>query len=426
MRLENSSVEDLKQLEAKLSSEYEQIRAQNLKLDLTRGKPSAEQLDLSIGIEGILQGQYVDENGVDLRNYGGLDGLPQAKALFSDVLECSPEDVIIGGNASLSLMHQALMIAYYFGVRDSSSAWCCQQSPVKFLCPVPGYDRHFSICEQLGIEMIHVPMNDEGPDMDKIEALVQADSMIKGIWCVPRFSNPTGIVYSPKTVQRLAQLPLKAGPDFRVMWDNAYAVHEFASDAEPLSSLWEQAVKFSTRDHVYMFGSTSKVTFAGAGVAFMAVSPMNRKNFLRHLGMATIGPDKINQQRHVKFLQDFRGIRSHMHKHAELLRPRFDCVLRHLEKNFLNSDMGTWTRPKGGYFVSFNTRPGLAKEVVQLASEVGVKLTPAGATFPYGKDPEDQNIRIAPSFPTLKDIDQAMEVFCLCVRLASARQVLSS
>ena len=318
-------------------------------------------------------------------------------------------------------MFQSVVFAHLFGVRGAESAWI-REGNVKFLCPVPGYDRHFGICEELGIEMIPVAMDENGPVMDEVEAKVKADPSIKGIWCVPRFSNPTGIVYSADVVGRMAQLGKIAGANFRVMWDNAYAVHALTADAPQLANLMDAARKHGSEDSIVIFGSTSKVTFAGSGLAFMGSSEENLKFFKKHLGMCTIGPDKVNQLRHVKFFGDYDGLLSHMSQHADLLKPRFEAVLQHLNDGFADSDLGTWTVPQGGYFVSFDARPGLAREIIRLAAEAGVKLTPAGATFPYGKDPEDKNIRLAPSFPSLDDINKTMEVFVVCVKLASIRK----
>jgi DNA-binding transcriptional MocR family regulator len=423
--LDRASQAELKSLLSELEGQYATLKASKLNLDLTRGKPNSAQLDLSDALDGILKGNFKAIDSTDARNYGGLDGLPEARALFAQMLGVSPAETLIGGNASLTLMYQTLAFAHQFGVRGKGTAWN-QSGDIKFLCPVPGYDRHFAICEELGIQMIPVAMNNDGPVMDEVEALVKADKNIKGIWCVPRFSNPSGIVYSKNTVERIAKLAKIAGDNFRVMWDNAYAIHTLHDGAPELANIMEIAKAAGTQDSILLFGSTSKITYAGAGLAFMAASEENLKHFRKHLGVATIGPDKINQLRHVKFFGNYDGIISHMRKHAELLKPRFDAVIEHLNKGFANSDFGDWTVPEGGYFVSFDTRAGLAKTVVKMADEAGVKLTPAGATFPYGRDPQDRNIRIAPSFPTLADINKAMEVFVVCVKLASVRQKLGA
>ncbi|MEE2731536.1 MAG: aminotransferase class I/II-fold pyridoxal phosphate-dependent enzyme [Pseudomonadota bacterium] len=424
MFIDQASAQDLQAQLAELEKQYAAIQSAKLNLDLTRGKPNSAQLDLSNGLDGILTDGYKAADGTDCRNYGGLDGLPEAKALFSQVLGVSPAETLIGGNASLTLMFQTMAFAHFFGVRGAESAWS-REGEIKFLCPVPGYDRHFGICEELGITMIPVAMDENGPLMDEVEALVKADPCIKGIWCVPRFSNPTGIVYSDEVVDRIARLAKIAGANFRVMWDNAYAIHALSHDAPALANVMDAARQHGTEDSIVVFGSTSKVTFAGSGLAFMGTSEENLKHFKKHLGMGTIGPDKVNQLRHVKFFGDYAGLLDHMDKHAELLKPRFDAVLQHLDQGFSESDMGSWTVPEGGYFVSFDCRPGLAKEIVRLAAEAGVKLTPAGATFPYGRDPEDKNIRLAPSFPSLPDINKTMEVFVVCVKLASIRQKLA-
>jgi len=337
------------------------------------------------------------------------------------VLEVRPDEMLIGGNGSLTLMYFCVQSALWQGVSGAGSAWSREGTEIKFLAPVPGYDRHFSICEQLGIELLPVPLGETGPDMDQVERMVESDPAIKGIWCVPRFSNPTGIVYSDEVVARMAALPRRAGPNFRIFWDNAYAIHTLNDTAPKLAGLMEHCRSEGTEDGVYLFGSTSKVTFAGAGVAFMATSPANRAVLLQQLGIMTIGPDKINQERHVRFLKDRDTLERHMARHAEIIRPRFERVLEKLRKELGGTGMGSWTEPEGGYFVSFDTLPGLAREVVRLAGEAGVKLTPAGATFPGGEDPEDRNIRLAPTFPALDEIERAMEVFVVCVRLASVR-----
>lgn len=423
MQLDQATPEQLRELESQLSQEYQTIKSAGLSLDLTRGKPSAEQLDLSNPLDNILAGELSSPSGVDLRNYGGIDGIEEAKTLFANAYEVKPSQVMIGGNSSLQLMHFAVNTALNYGLKGQGSAWK-EQGPVKFLAPVPGYDRHFSVCEHLGIELITVGMNEDGPDMDEVERLVQQDPAIKGIWCVPRFSNPTGIVYSDEVVQRFAKLANIAGDNFTIFWDNAYAVHTLSDEAPKLANLMAACESEGTADSLLMFGSTSKVTFAGAGVSFIASSEANLAVLKEHMGYTSIGPDKVNQMRHVKFLKDNDGIAAHMAKHAELLRPRFEAVLTSLEEHFGNNDLGSWTKPEGGYFVSFDTQPGIATEVVKLAAEAGVKLTPAGATFPYGKDPENRNIRIAPSFPTVEAITKAMEVFVICVKLASVRQKL--
>ena len=425
MHIDQLSEEELDSQLASLEAQYAALSQRKLALDLTRGKPGSEQLDLANGLDGILDGNYLSENGTDVRNYGGLDGLPEARRLFSTMLDVSPEQVVIGGNASLTLMYTVIDLALSVGLRGPESAWG-NSDEVKFLCPVPGYDRHFAICEHLGIEMIPVPMLESGPDMDTVEELVSRDASIKGIWCVPRFSNPTGCVYSEETVERLANLGKIAGEQFLVMYDNAYAVHSLYPDAPTLASISQYCEQHGTADSVFQFGSTSKITFAGAGVAFLSSSQENLAAFKQHLSFQSIGPDKVNQLRHVRLLKTTDGISAHMERHAELLRPRFEAVLETLERELSGKGMGEWLAPKGGYFVSFDSRPGLAKEIVRLAADIGVALTPAGATFPYGNDPDDTNIRLAPSFPSLEDVRATAEAFVLCVKLASVRQVMGT
>ena len=410
--------------EQELSNRFAALKQRKLALDLTRGKPGPEQLALSDSLDGVLGGNFVGEGGVDLRNYGGLDGIAEAKRLFAPIVQVPAENLIVGGNSSLTMMYQSLMFGMWFGLGGPANAWHHAGKP-KFICPVPGYDRHFHACIHLGIELLNVPMTDTGPDMDAVEALIDSDPAIRGLWCVPRFSNPTGAVYDAATVERIAALGKRAHASFRVFWDDAYAIHALSPDAPRLASIWEACVRAGTTDSVLVFGSTSKITHAGAGVAFMAASKANLDAFREHLGMQSIGPDKVNQMRHVRFLRDLPTTLALMDKHAELLRPRFAAVLDALERELGGSGMGSWLSPQGGYFVSFDTLPGLAREVVRLAGEAGVKLTPAGATYPYGKDPEDRNLRIAPSYPSLTEIDAAMEVFTVCVQLASVRQRLA-
>jgi aspartate/methionine/tyrosine aminotransferase len=420
-----ASQAQLREQLAVLHEQYDLLAAKKLNLDLTRGKPGAAQVALSNALDGILAGDYLAEDDGDARNYGGLDGLPEARSLFGAMLDTRPEETLVGGNSSLTLMYQVVEFALREGLRGPESAWA-NHDEVKFLCPVPGYDRHFSICEYFGIEMLPVPLLDSGPDMDEVEALVTADPTIKGIWCVPRFSNPSGCVYSAATVERLARLPQQASSEFIVMWDNAYSVHSLYHDAPQLAPISDYARQFDTMDGIFQFGSTSKITFAGAGVAFVGSSERNLSTFKAHLAFQTIGPDKVNQLRHVRFLRDPATIAAHMEQHAALLQPRFECVLATLERELGDADMGSWTRPRGGYFISFDTRPGLAREVVDLAARIGVKLTPAGATFPYGRDPEDRNIRLSPSFPALEEVQASIDAFVLCVKIATLQQRLHS
>ncbi len=421
MHIDQLSDAELAQRLASAESDYAALAASGLSLDLTRGKPGAQQVALSDALDGILQGDYRAADGTDVRNYGGLFGLPEARELFGAWLDAPAAETLVGGNASLSLMYTVIDCALNEGLRGPGSAWG-QAERVRFLCPAPGYDRHFSICQYLGIEMLTVPMLAEGPDMDAVEALLRDDPSIRGIWCVPRFSNPTGCVYSDATVERIAGLANLADGDFVVMWDNAYAVHTLYPDAPRLASVRAACARAGTADSLFQFGSTSKVTFAGAGVAFMASTTGNLDTLSRHLSYQTIGPDKVNQLRHVRFLRDAENIAAHMEAHATLIRPRFEAVLRALEEGLGGTGMGRWETPRGGYFIAFDTLPGLAREVVRLAAEVGVSLTPAGATFPYGEDPRDSNIRLAPTFPSQQDVEAAARAFVTCVQLATLRQ----
>jgi DNA-binding transcriptional MocR family regulator len=420
VHIDQLSATDLATQLETLQEQYKAVQGQNLALDLTRGKPSTAQLALSDALDGILAGNYLSENGTDVRNYGGLEGLPEARALFARVLNTTPAQTFVGGNSSLTLMYNTIDFALTEGLSGPASAWG-NNDTVKFLCPTPGYDRHFAICEHLGIEMIPVPMLHSGPNMDLVESLVKNDPSIKGLWCVPRFSNPTGCVYSNETVDRIARLGVIAANDFIVMWDNAYAVHGFYDDAPALAPIGHYAEKLGTLDNVFQFGSTSKVTFAGAGVSFLSSSEKNLAALRQHLAFQTIGPDKVNQLRHVRLLSDPETLSKHMAAHAALIRPRFECVLDILEKELAGLGMGEWSSPSGGYFISFDTLPGLAGKVVEMTAAIGVKLTPAGATFPYGEDPRDSNIRLSPTFPTLEDLRAAIEAFVICVKLASIR-----
>ena len=424
MQIQSLTNEQLKSLEQELSTQYANFQAQQLKLDLTRGKPSAEQLSLSDALDGILAGNYISEDGTDCRNYGGLDGITEIKRLGAAMLGVAEDEILAGGNASLTLMFQSIFQAYHIGFEGPASAWK-NQDTVKMACPVPGYDRHFSICEAFDIEMVTVPMTATGPDMEALTQLVKTDPSIKGIWCVPKYSNPTGIIYSDDTVKAIAELANVAGPHFKVFWDNAYVVHDLTETPKPLANIFELAKAAGTENSILQFCSTSKITQAGAGVAFLSSTPANLGTFKKTLGVSTIGPDKVNQLRHTRFLPDLAALMAHMQKHAAILKPRFDLVLKYLSEGLGDSELGRWETPEGGYFVSFDTQPGLAQTVVKLAAEAGVKLTPAGATFPYGKDPQDQNIRIAPSVPSLDELDKAMQIFVICVKLASVRQALA-
>jgi DNA-binding transcriptional MocR family regulator len=423
MHIDSADKAQLQNLQTELNAEYQKLQQAKLKLDLTRGKPGEEQLSLSNALDGILEGDYTDADGVDVRNYGGLTGIREARELGASILGCEAGNVMAGGNSSLSLMYQVMEYALNFGLQGQ--AWS-SRAEVKFLCPVPGYDRHFTVCEHLGIHMISVPMTDAGPDMDQVEALVAADSNIVGMWCVPRFSNPCGRVYSPEVVERIARLGQIAGPGFLTMWDNAYAVHSLSDDARELTDINPLLREHGTENTVVQFGSTSKITFAGAGMAFLGSGEDNISAFSKHLGFSSIGPDKVNQLRHVRFLRNRAGVEEHMRKHRAILSPRFSRVLQLLEEELADSGMGTWTHPLGGYFVLFNSIPGLAGAIVEMASDIGVKLTPAGSTWPYGEDPHDSDIRLAPSFPTINDVDAAMRAFITCVKLASVRQKLAA
>lgn len=405
-----------------LAARLDQLRAQGLKLDLTRGKPAGDQLELSNGLETALHGNFFASDGTDVRNYGGLRGIPEARALGAALLGVDPATVMAAGNSSLTLMYQTIDAALNFGLWGDESCWRLSNAPVKFLCPTPGYDRHFTICQSFGIEMVNVPMTEAGPDMEVAESLVAADADIKGIWCVPKYSNPTGCVYSTEVVRRIATLPSAAGPHFLVCWDNAYAVHDLTFPPPELASIADAAEAAGTSPHVVQFCSTSKITFAGAGVAFVAAAAAVLDRLERFLSTQEIGPDKVNQLRHARFLEG--RMESHMRAHAALIKPKFDAVLERLDAGLSGLDVATWTRPRGGYFISFDTLPGLARRVVELAKSAGVTLTAAGATFPYGKDPLDSNIRIAPTFPNLRDVEAAAEVFTLCVELASIEHLV--
>ncbi len=413
--LQMSSAELAAELE-KTRTRYDDLRTRGLVLDMTRGKPCAEQLDLSNGLLTCVGPDEIASAKSDVRNYGGLDGIPEAKSLFADFLEVAPDEVLVGGNSSLNLMYDSVARAWMFGVPGGPTPWG-KLDTVRFLCPSPGYDRHFAICERLGIEMIAVEMLSDGPDMDEVERLVSQDSRIKGIWCVPRYSNPTGITYSEDVVRRLAVMP--AAPDFRVFWDNAYAVHHLTDKPQPLANLLNACKDAGHPDRALIFGSTSKVTFAGAGVAAMAASKPNLANQLAALATQTIGPDKINQLRHVRFFTDMAGIEAHMKKHADIIRPKFGAVTKAFETHLAASGVASLSQPQGGYFFSLDGIEGTAKRIVTLAAGAGVKLTPAGATYPKGHDASDRNLRLAPTLPRQDEIEAAMEVICASVRLAS-------
>ncbi len=412
------TVTGLEQMQDNLSDRYRRFQARAMNLDMTRGKPCPEQLNLSIGLLNCLdKGDILTDSGTDCRNYGGVDGIPEAKNLFAHYLEVDPEEIIIGGNSSLAMMHDTFMRAMIKGVWPQATPWV-KLPEVKFLCPSPGYDRHFFICEYLGLKMIPVKMNVDGPDMDQVEALVAADGSIKGMWCVPLYSNPTAAVYSDEVIDRLASMKTRA-EDFRIFCDNAYAVHHLDGRSKRVKNILTACKQAGNPHRVFLFGSTSKITFAGAGVAMMAGSKENMAQAKKQISIQTIGPDKLNQLRHAKFFKSTAGIKSHMEKHAAIIRPKFDAVLSGLEEELGGKQVARWTRPAGGYFISLDTRPGCAATVVRMAAEAGVKLTPAGSTFPYGKDPDDRNIRLAPTFPPLDDIRAAIELVGICIQLVS-------
>ena len=415
------SASDRKTLRQELEQRYDAFKAQGLKLDMTRGKPSSEQLDLASKLTvALTESDYKGSDGVDVRNYGGLDGLPEMKAIFAEMLGAPPAQIVVGGASSLQMMHDTVVRALLHGVPGSKAPW--SREKIKFLCPSPGYDRHFAICEHHGIEMIVISINDDGPDMAEVERLVAGDPSIKGMWCVPKYSNPTGTTYSADVVRRLAAMKT-AAPDFRLFWDNAYAVHDLYAETDALANVLTACAEAGNPDRAIVFGSTSKISFAGAGVAALASSPTNIADVKKHSAIQTIGPDKVNQLRHVRFFKDYAGLVSHMKKHAELLRPKFEAVTEIFARDLAGKGVATWTKPHGGYFVSLDTLDGCATEVVKLADAAGVKLTAAGATFPYGKDPRDRNIRIAPSMPPLAQVRAAMDVVTVCVLLASLKKL---
>ena len=406
-----------------LQAQYAKVRECGLKLDMSRGKPDPTQLNLSMDM--LSQNPYdliYSRKGTDVRNYGELAGVDEAKELFGAILGVPMQNVIMGGQSSLCLMYDSFIKALVLGVYGGSKPWG-QQGHLRFLCPVPGYDRHFRICEEFGVEMISIPMSPTGPDMELVRQYAESDPSVKGIWCVPKYSNPQGYTYSADTVRAFAALK-PAADDFRIFWDNAYIVHGFREKDDELLNIFDACKEYGSEDMVYEFMSTSKVTFSGAGVAVLAASVNNVKFLLKQIGVQTIGYDKINQVRHVHYLKSVDGIKAHMKKQADYLRPKFDFVLSALESGLSEYGIGTWTNPNGGYFISYDGLPGTAKRCVALCAEAGVKLTNAGAPFPYGRDPEDKNIRIAPSFPSISELYGSMEVFCLCQRIAALETLL--
>ncbi len=417
---------ELQALSDALGAQYDALCAKGLSLDMSRGKPGAAQLDLSEDMLTVLEknGDCRAQNGFDCRNYGILEGLPEARALFAEILGVRAEQVIVGGNSSLNLMYDAIVRALLYGTPDSDRPWC-REEKIKFLCPCPGYDRHFAICESLGIEMIPVSMNDDGPDMDAVERLVEQDESIKGIWCVPKYSNPQGIVYSNEVILRFAELT-PAAKDFRIFWDNAYVVHSFVGAPAAQYNLMTALEQRGKENMVLMFTSTSKITYPGAGVAAMAASEANIAQIKKTMGVQTIGHDKLNQLRHVKYFGSYEGVLAHMERHAAVLRPKFNIVLSTLQAELGGLGIAKWTVPTGGYFISLDVMAGCAKRVYDLAKNAGVTLTPVGATFPYGRDPRDENLRLAPTFPNNEDLQQAIDALCLCVKLAAVEGLLAN
>lgn len=416
--------EELLALKEELSGQYEEAKAKGLKLDMSRGKPSASQLDMERDFMDVISSEsdLKTESGVDCRNYGLLDGIPEVKKLMADMMNVSEDMVIVFGNSSLNIMYDTIARAMIFGVVDSTP-WC-KLDKVKFLCPVPGYDRHFAITELFGIEMINIPMTAEGPDMDLVERYVNEDPAVKGIWCVPKYSNPQGYTYSDKTVRRFAALK-PAAEDFRIFWDNAYAIHDLYEDkSDSLLEILSECEKAGNPDIVYEFGSTSKVTFPGSGISALASSKVNLDSIRKTMTIQTIGPDKLNQLRHVRYFKNIEGMKAHMMKHAAIIRPKFETVEKVLEKELGGLGIGEWTEPNGGYFISFDAMEGCAKAIVEKCKEAGVILTGAGATYPYKKDPKDSNIRIAPTFPSEEELSKAADLFVLCVKLVSVEKLL--
>jgi hypothetical protein len=420
----NMSKEALLTIKAELEIKYAEFKSKELNLDMSRGKPSAEQLDISMKILDQLSSKdnVKCEQGIDCRNYGIVDGISEAKRLISQIGEVAEENVIVYGNSSLNIMYDSISRSMTHGILGSTP-WC-KLDKVKFLCPVPGYDRHFAITEYFGIEMINIPMTENGPDMDMVERLVAEDEYIKGIWCVPKYSNPQGISYSDDTVRRFARLK-PAAKDFRIYWDNAYGVHHlYADNQDYLLEILTECEKAGNPDMVFKICSTSKISFPGSGISALAASKANITEIKKQMGIQTIGHDKLNQLRHVRYFKDFEDIKVHMMKQAEIIRPKFEAVLEILDRELAGLEIGKWFKPKGGYFIAFDSMEGCAKSIVDKAKEAGVVMTPAGATYPYGKDPKDTNIRIAPTFPPIKELIIAAELFAVCVKLVSVEKVL--
>lgn len=426
MNLSQMSKAELEAFKNEAQAKLDEYKAMGLSLNMARGKPSAEQLDLTQGLltTVVSSKDCIADDGTDCRNYGGVDGLAQAKDLFAPMLNVERDQLILGGSSSLNMMYDTIAKFMLFGVSKDSKPWK-DQGRLKWLCPCPGYDRHFLVTETFGFEMINIPMKNDGPDMDMIEKLVSEDESIKGVWCVPMYGNPTGITFSDQVVKRFAAMKTKAD-DFRIFWDNAYCIHHLNDTPDKLLDLLEECKKAGNPNRAIEFASTSKVTFAGAGVAMMASSKENAEYIRSHMTVQTIGPDKINQLRHVKFFGSFEGIKEHMKKHQAMLAPKFAAVLDGLEKEIAPLGIGSWTKPNGGYFISFDSLDGCAKRIVELCKQTGVVLTGAGATFPYKKDPRDRNIRIAPSYPPVEELKLAVEVFTTAVKLASAEKLLNN
>lgn len=419
------SKDELLTLKAALEEEYKTLEAKSLKLNMARGKPGFSQLDIAMPMLDVINSTADMHTlmGNDVRNYGDLDGIGECRRLMADMMSVEKDNVVVCGNSSLNIMYDTVCRSMIHGV-NGSTPWC-KLDKVKFLCPVPGYDRHFKITETFGIEMINIPLHEDGPDMDMVEEHVNNDPAVKGIWCVPKYSNPTGISYSDEVVRRFANLK-PAAEDFRIYWDNAYGIHHLYDDVQDeILNILDECAKAGNPDMVYIFCSTSKISFPGSGVSAIASSPANIKYIMSKMTVQTIGHDKINQLRHARFFKDLDGLKAHMQLHAQLIRPKFEAVLDTLEKELEGLEIGTWIKPRGGYFISFDSLPGCAKAIVSMCKDLGVIMTDAGATYPYGKDPQDSNIRIAPTFPTPEEMKEAAEVFVLCVKLVSVNKFLS-
>ncbi len=424
--LAEMSPDELRAIISEEQAKLDEWSAMDMTLDLTRGKPNQAQLDLSSDMLSIIsdRGDCFSESGLDCRNYGILDGLPETKRLFSELLGIPTQRLLVLGNSSLNVMYDTMVRAMLFGVAGGHEPWC-RQGRIKFICPSPGYDRHFTICRTLGIEMVPVKMNADGPDMEEVYNIACSDPSVKGIWCVPKFSNPEGLTYSDEVVEQFAALK-PAAPDFRIFWDNAYAVHELYDEDIHLANIFDRAKEYGTEDNIFYFASTSKITFPGSGLAVMAASEKNLEQIRPIIATQSIGYDKINQMRHVKFFKNADGIRAHMRHHAAILRPKFELVEKMFEENLGGLDIAHWTSPRGGYFISLYVMNGCARRVYQIARSVGVTLTTAGSTYPYGRDPQDSNLRIAPTYPENDELSQAIEILCSCIKVACAEKLLKA